>query len=436
MIFYEFIVITLMLVVNGVFAAFEMALASVSHARLVILSNQKKKGAASALHMKERMEASLAVVQLGITLAGAIAAATGGAGVEEFLAPRFQAAFSLSDSVSEVIALIIFVVPLSAFTIVFAELVPKMFAIQNNEKVCLGLAPGMYLLSRLVYPLIAIFERIVKAVMRKGQRFASKAEPIEAEAPLHELNAAVALARMSRLIGAREEKILMSAARFPGRSIKEIIIPADEITVIPMDVPLSEALTRAHLDLHTRFPVSTVEDDPQTIQGYITFKDLVVALKMEAASATVKAIVRSLKRFKDTASIADVLEIMIRDKIHIALIESADGGVLGLVTLEDIMEELVGYVESEFDRLPTHVHQTESGWIMGGGVSMEAVISATGFKMAALTDPTKILAQWCEDALGRSVEKGETVRSGGLCVNIRKIRRHRPYECFVWVEKA
>src|SRR5512137_1497758 len=136
MFLYELAVILAMLVLNAVFAAYEMGLASISRARLAILLHDRRKGAADAVFMKDRMEASLAVVQVGITVVGAVAAATGGAGVQEKFSPYLQQ-WGLSGTLAHIVALAMLVVPLTFVTIVFAELVPKMIALHNNEWVVL-----------------------------------------------------------------------------------------------------------------------------------------------------------------------------------------------------------------------------------------------------------------------------------------------------------
>jgi putative hemolysin len=429
---YKISVIVLMLLLNGVFAAFEMALASISRSRLLVLANQQRRGAKAALFMKHRMEASLAVVQVGITFAGAIAAAVGGVGIDESLSPSLARVLPVSANLVDAIAIAIFVLPLSAITIVFSELVPKMFAIRNAELVCLKLAPAMRLLSAIMYPVVALFEKVVKAIMVGGQKLIRREGAEEAQG-LHELHAAVAIARTARLIGAREERILHAAAQFPSRPIDTIMVPAESISMLSVLNPLSEALLIAHLDLHTRFPVCAEQDNPQTIIGYVTFKDLVVALRMDAQSTRLKSIMRPIKRFRSSESIAQVLETMMRDRGHIALVETDKGEVLGMVTLEDIMEELVGEIEDEFDRLPAHMHQTGAGWITGGGVRMGVVASTVcstgpqvGPELKNLT-----LADWCARILGRAVEKGETIKGAGLVINVRKLRRHRIAECFL-----
>jgi putative hemolysin len=143
---FELVVIGMMLLFNAIFAAYEMALASVSRSRLSLLLYEKRRGAEAAVFMKDRLEASLAVVQVGITLAGAIAAATGGAGMEETLSPYLEKTWHVSERLADALAIAFLVVPLSCLTIVFAELVPKVFALRNKELVCLKLSPSMKVL--------------------------------------------------------------------------------------------------------------------------------------------------------------------------------------------------------------------------------------------------------------------------------------------------
>ena len=211
---YELVVIALMLALNAVFAAYEMALASISRARLATLCHQKKKGAEEAAYMKDRMEASLAVVQLGITFAGAVAAATGGAGAQESFVPFFSGILGLPVFYAEIIALFCIVVPLSAFTIIFAELVPKMLALNNRETLCLTLSPLMRRIAVLATPIVFFFETIVKKIMSVAFKKTSRGVSYDSQS-LHELRAAAALARTASFIGAREEKIVLSAAQLP-----------------------------------------------------------------------------------------------------------------------------------------------------------------------------------------------------------------------------
>jgi len=429
----ELVIILIMLVLNAIFASYEMALASISHMKLSSLVSQKKKGAKEAAFMKDRMEASLAVVQLGITLFGAIAAAVGGAGVQESLTPFLRDFFGFSKLLSELIALIIFIIPLSSFIIIFAELVPKMFALNNKEFVCLKLSPVMKALSLLAYPVVRIFEYIVKKISRVGIREINTEIIKEELHGLYELKAAASLARAARLIGAHEEKIVLSAAYLSARHIKEIMIPVNDISIIPIDSTLNDALIRAHLDMHTRFPVAAKENDPQAINGYVNFKDIVFAIKMNVADPTVRGITRTISRIDSMMPISQVLTHMMQNKTHIALVVSKENIVLGLITLEDILEELVGEIEDEFDRLSTNIQPYGSAWLVGGGVLMKAIskkLEIEDFKEDS-PESSLTLSDWCVGKLGKPVEGGEVIEDKNILVIVRKLRRKRLSEAVV-----
>ncbi len=432
---YELAVILFMLVLNAIFAAYEMALASISRARLAILLNDKKKGAADAAFMKDRMEASLAIVQLGITVVGAIAAATGGAGVQEDFAPYLHRAFGVSQVSAQVLAIVFLIIPLTFITVVFAELVPKMIALKNNEAVVLRLSPFMKALSRIAYPIVAVIEatlrKVVELLTPSGQ-----GETSSRKQWLHELRAAVSLARTSKLLGEREEKIVLAAAHLSTRPVRDIFIPAADVSMIYAGSSLMEALVKAHLDMHTRFPVCSVENDPQSIQGYVNFKDIVAALKVNPSDPTLRGITRPIQKIRDDTVLSVLLEMMIQQKTHIVIVVSQEGTVLGMVTLEDVMEELVGEIEDEFDRLPTHIHPYGDTWIMGGGVPMSTVTSTVGLPWQAPVGAGRVptLAEWCAQHAGPALKGGEAIEADNLHVLPRKFRRKKVLEATVAVK--
>lgn len=426
-----------MLALNAVFAAYEMALASISRVKLTALLNMKRAGAKEALFMKDRMEGSLAVVQLGITLAGAIAAAIGGAGVDEYLSPILKDQWGLSDSTADILSLVFLIIPLSCLTIIFAELIPKTFAIKHQVKVCLALSPLMRILAFLAYPIISILEGTVKKVMRMLDRRHTLKDPAEENISLHELTAAVSLARTSRLLGVHEEKIVLSAAQLSQRCIKEIILPIADVSTIPLNATLSEALVRAHHDMHTRFPVCDPESNLQTIVGYVNFKDIIAGLKISPADPSIRGIIRPIKAVPASSPISKVLEQMITEKLHIIMV-SDHGGIIGMVTLEDIIEELVGEIEDEFDRIPAYVHPYGDGWLVGGGINMGMLAQTIGKGPLGIPpeEEKMKLADWFAHKIKIPLKTGETVEIQGLKIVARRLRRKKLGEAIVTLEKT
>jgi putative hemolysin len=436
MFIYGLVVIVAMLLINAVFAAYEMGLASISRARLAILLHDRKKGAADAVFMKDRMEASLAVVQVGITVVGAVAAATGGAGVQEQFSPYVEQ-WGLSKTLADVVVLAMLVIPLTFVTIVFAELVPKMIALHNNEWVVLRLSPIMRILSQVAHPVVAVIEGTVKAVVHLLPH-QSHTESGARSQWLHELRAAVSLARTSKLMGEREEKIVLSAAQMSTRPVRDIVIPAADMSMIYVGSPLMDALVQAHLDMHTRFPVCMTPNDPQSVETYVNFKDIVAAMRVNPTDPSLKGIARPISKVQEDTVLSNLLETMIQQKTHIVLVVSKEGTVLGMVTLEDVIEELVGEIEDEFDRLPVHVHPCGPAWIMGGGVPMTTVAATAGLNWSSKFGVARVppLAEWAVQNAPLGLKGGEVIEREGLRVVPRKFRRKKLLEAMVSVVGA
>lgn len=423
-----------MIGINSVFAAYEIALASVSLVRLRRLADDHRSGAKVALYMKQDMEASLAVVQLGITLVGAIAAAVGGSGAEEKVAPPLMGGLGVSEGTAEVLAIALVVVPLTVVTIVVGELIPKVFALRNAERVCLTLSPFMRWFSFSVWPAVWLFETVVMGVMSWGERRlgsgdAGKSKTVE----LQELRAIAAMARSSRLIGHREERIILGAMELQSRSIRTIMIPTEHVTTLDANVSLADNLITAHLDMHTRFPVVSQKDDPQTIIGYANFKDIIATMRMVPHEPTFRSIIRPILSLKDDERIAVSLEQMMREHTHIALVRDAGGRVVGMVTLKDILEELVGEIEDEYDRLPAHIVESGSSWVAGGGVSIDRLKATTGIDLSIdlPADGARTLNDWVSGHLGREISWGDVVERGAVRVVVRKVRRKKVQEAQV-----
>jgi len=180
--------------------------------------------------------------------------------------------------------------------------------------------------------------------------------------------------------------------------------------------------------------VCATENDRQNILGYINFKDIMAALKLNPSDPTVKGIVRPIRSVESDATIAHALETMIQDNLHIMLVVAKDKGVIGMITLEDIIEELVGDIEDEFDRFPSHVHPYSGGWIVGGGVTMGVLARETGVALPADILPGMRFADWCARQKEGAFEGGEIIEANGFVVLIRKLRRRKVGEAAVSIK--
>ena len=423
----EIIVMLAMIGLNGLFAGYEIALASVSRARLEALVRENRAGAKASLQMKKSMERSFAAVQLGITLFGAIAAATGGAGAKEQIVPLLKAV-GVPPGLANVSAIAIVVVPLTIVTIVFGELVPKVFSLRNKEWVCLRLSPWMIWFARSIWPAVWVLEKTASLITGWGERrWRLGKDPTKKSeaAELQELRAIAALARTTQLIGAREESIIVNAVRLSSRPVREGMLRAEHVSMLDANSSLAEALVAGHLDLHTRFPVAERPGDPQSIVGYANFKDIVACMRLAGHNPSLRSVVRPIPSLRDDLPLSASLEQMIHEHTHIALVRDRDGKIVGMITLEDIIEELVGEIQDEYDRLPTHVQPSGEAWVVGGGVSLDKLAEATGIRLTAEggPGPPRTLDDWLVAQLGRPVRGGDMVNQGNVTVIVRSVRR-------------
>jgi putative hemolysin len=414
-----------MLILNGFFAAYELALASVRIGRLRALVEQKRSGANIALRMKSRMEGSLAVVQLGITLVGAIAAAAGGASVDEWLAPHL-ARLGLSPQMAHAAALACFVLPLSAVTIVAGELIPKVLALKNPEWICTALSPVMWAFSLIVYPAVLLLEWLTTTLVRMIERLLPQQKSEDHLAGLYELRAQVNLLRASQTIGVQEERIILQASRLSTMKVKDIMMPDDDVVMVMADAPLSENLVIAHMDLHTRFPVATCKGDPESIIGYVTFKDMVLLAKTHPGNPIIREIVRQIISLPAEMPLSEALRRMITEHHHLALVRDAAGKVAGMITQEDIFEELVGDIQDEFDRLPRHVNPAGHQLVVGGGVTVGQLREVLNRpEIAEEMPPSTTLNDWLNHDREAPLRGGDMVVVDRIWCQVRKVRRRR-----------
>lgn len=424
----------LMLAVNSVFAAYEIALASLTPEKIRFLAESGRKGAKAALAMKNRMEASLAVVQIGITLAGAISAATGGSGAEEMLAPYMMKIFGVSRGFAEFLAIASVVIPLTCVTIIFGELVPKSIALRHRETVCLVFSPMMRFFAYIFYPTVVFFETVTKYIVRLFER-RTHTEHSGEKADILELKSLATSLRAGRVITIDQEKMIVRAGNFSNITVSEIQIPIYDIVSLYVDDSLPDLFVRIHLDPYTRFPVVSDRSDPQSIIGYVNMKELVFLAKTHPRDPNLREILRPLDSFTENTPVSDALKLMMRDHVHLALIRDAKNRITGMITTEDILEEVVGDIRDEFDRLPKHTAQMGHDFVVGGGVTVNTLFSLIKCVPDEKYPDELTFSDWVKDNYHAKIKGGDVIVIGPVSILVRKVRMNSVFEATVSVCK-
>jgi putative hemolysin len=178
--------------------------------------------------------------------------------------------------------------------------------------------------------------------------------------------------------------------------------------------------------------VTEERGNPQRIIGYVNFKDIVAALRLAPRDPSLRNLVRRLRSFDADMSVADCLEHLMRERNPIALVQDSNGKIIGMITLEDIVEELVGEIHDEFDRVPSHLTPAGPGWIAGGFVSLTQLRDTAGVELKPLREkPIYTLNDWIAERLGRPPRGGDEVEADSWRIIVRKTRHILVQEAYL-----
>ncbi|MNJ92668.1 Magnesium and cobalt efflux protein CorC [compost metagenome] len=328
----ELIVIAICLVLNALLSAFETAFVSISKPELRLLVKGGKSEARRLLTLRDKPERTLSVIQIGITLVGAISAAVGGAGAEENLAPLFESWWGLKENVAEAISIGVVVLPLTYFSVVLGELVPKTLALKYPMKISLtGLRPVL-VADQVLGPLVTFLETSTRFFLRPFTKRASTADSESHESD--NLN-------ISTLPGTHKQYIV-NLFHIEMRKIRDIMLPWPQVTFIDFDSTLGHVLQTVVASGHTRIPVMK---EGQVI-GIINSKEFLTFVA--SGELGWQQVIRNPIVVSPEAKLLATLKMMQEQKKHMAIVMSG-GDLEGIVTLEDIMEEVIGEVNDEDD---------------------------------------------------------------------------------------
>lgn len=289
----------------------------------------------------------------------------------------------------------------------------------------------MRVLYSILSPIVHIMEAMVRFFTQKSLTN-KKPDPKEAQkAAMTDLRTAAAIASSSRLFGKTEEKIVLSSAMFCIRKIREIQVPLDQVYMLDAGDSIADTFVKAHLDMHTRFPVRENPADPQSIIGYLNFKDIFLSTKMAGSAPTsARTIVRPILRLEADTLISAALEKLMKAKQHICLVTEAEK-ITGILTLEDIFEEMVGEIEDEYDFFPAYIRPIGSSLVASATAKIADVFTQLGVPAPQDLPAAMTVTQWAEKQLGRELDKNDKLKADGLLVDPRKFRRHKLMEVLI-----
>jgi putative hemolysin len=246
-----------------------------------------------------------------------------------------------------------------------------------------------------------------------------------APATLEEISALAGLARLSRQITTRQERIIGGASRLTGLTAGQVMIPVEQMSFLSTAQTIPEALVFAHMDAHTRFPICE-DGDRNRVAGYVNFKEMIYFMRTNPNNPALRGVIRPVLFVEAKTPIPVLLEMFMEQHGHMAIVRNETGKTMGMVTMEDIVEELVGDIQDEFDHLPKTVQALSEGtWIVGGGAPMKEVVMQTGMNCLSSQES---LAVWLAGRLGKAAVAGDVHREADVEITVRRTRRGKVYD--------
>lgn len=424
----EFLIVFALMVLNGVFACAEIAVLSVRKTRLAELIEDGSAGARAVLWLRKQPERFLATVQIGITVVGTTAAAFGGDSLAAHFAAWLAAHLPWIGASAHRVAFVLVIALVSFLEIVVGELVPKSLALRNAEQFSVALGPMLRAMATLVKPLVWLFTGASNAVLRL---FGDHTSFSEARLSPEEIQELVEEAGRTGSMDAGASEIASRAIDFRELAVVDVMVPRESIASLPRDADAATVRRALAGRRYAHMPV--YEDHPENIVGYVALKDLVVPALEGHALRDAK--VHPARFVPASTSAMTLLRQMQTERISMAMVIDELGSLLGLVTVEDLVEEVVGDILSEGDPVPTKLSRDADGSaVVPGETPIRDVNRALDMGLPE-PDSVSTVAGLCLEAFGRMPSVGDraTLSDGHVFEvldatprKVRTLRIHQP----------
>jgi putative hemolysin len=400
------LLILVFVTIGGFFAAAEIALVSLRDGQIKALAGRGRRGETVA-RVAADPNRFLSAVQIGVTLMGFLSAAFGGATLASDLSPVLQD-MGVSTAVADVLALVLITVVISYVSIVLGELAAKRLALQRAEGTALLLAPSVDRIASASRPVIWLLSISTNAVVRllggdpSAQREQMSDEELRELVSTHET------------LTEEERRIVEDVFEAGDRQIREVMIPRTEVDFIDASMPVFKAMAFVAERPHSRYPV--IRGSADDVIGFLHVRDL-YAPSVNSRSARVGQLVRNSLMLPGTREVLPTLADMRREGVHLAIVVDEYGGTDGIVTLEDLVEELVGDIRDEYDP-----EQSVTQRLVDGEVELDGLLNLDDFAEetgVTLPDgPYETVAGYITSQLGRLPAVGDQCRVDGHLLSV------------------
>ncbi len=417
-VFSELVIIFILIIVNGFFAAVELAVISSRRSKISSLAATGNKKAKLVEQIQKEPHSFLATIQIGVTIVGSLASALGGSAAIQYLRPLLQASsVPFIRDAAEFLSIAIVVVGISYLFLVFGELAPKTIGLQYAEKLALNLVKPIHFLSviaKIFVSFLTVSNRAALALIgikpKEGQDFITREE---VQLVLSEGSETGALTET-------EHRYIENIFEFSHTTVREVMVPRTRVIALDLDLPQNEILRTVRENMYSRYPV--FRDDLDHVFGFVHTKDILIGNLCSGKDLDIEGIVRGLLFVPENKKVSSLLREMQRKRIQMALVVDEYGIMSGLVTTEDLLEELVGEIEDEHDVGETRRVQK----LPDGSMMVDALLPIN--ELAEYLEvtveeglPYDTLAGLILDRLGKFPQKGEKIEWMGYILTCEEV---------------
>ncbi len=412
------LVLLLLVAINGLFVAAEFALVRTRKSRIEALEKDGVRQASRVLKQIKHIDEYLSACQVGITMASIGIGFIGEPAIADLVEPIFG---DLSHGVAIAISFVIAYTLTTSLHITVGEQVPKMLAISRAERTALILAAPVSAFRWISLPFTSLLTKISNAILRL---FGVKPGDLEEKHSSDDLKAIISQSAFGGELDPGEAGMLSGVFHFHEQQSREVMTPIPAVVTVDASEDVEAALRRCVSSGHTRLVV--IEDDnPDRVRG-IVHNNSLARLYMNAGPETsIEPAIRPAPVFPETKPLDDLLAELQRQRSSMGIVADEYGRTVGIVTVEDVLEEVVGEIEDETDPQAESVRRLADGdWYVRGHVSLGDLEDA-GIELPVDTDAFNSVGGYVFSELGRLPKRGDTVRSDGYSIRVESVRENR-----------
>ncbi len=404
---------------NAFFVAAEFALVRVRESRIVQLEQEGSARAGVVRETLRDLDSNLSVCQVGITVASLALGWVGEPAVSHLIEPVLARIGVASDRVVTIVSVVIGFGVITYAHLVFGEQAPKYYSIQRAERVALWISRPLNLFRLVLRPVVWVVNASTNFILRPwGIRLGKEMEAHSEE----ELRIMISSSTASGVLDPEEREYLNNVFDFGDRVAREIMVPRPDIEALPSDAPLAELAEKAAFGRYTRYPV--YEEELDNILGAVHVKDLFRAAGEDPKGFDIRDVVRECLVVPENKPIEQILREFQTRKLQMAIVIDEWGSVEGLITIEDVLEEIVGEIQDEFDEGEAAIERISEGlFAIDGRIPITEVNEH--FDLDLPHEDFDTIGGYVLGSLGRPPEAGDSVEADGATLHVKSVDGQR-----------